>query len=74
MDKKYSVYWWDNQGNQIRELFVEDIEKVKEAVTRLTRGPAATIGIVRRVIITDSLDYINFEWRFQEGVVYPPLK
>lgn len=24
MDKKYSVYWWDNQGNQIRELFVED--------------------------------------------------
>lgn len=32
----------------------------------------ARMGTTRRVIITDGGDCINFEWKYGEGVVYPP--
>lgn len=32
----------------------------------------ALLGTTRRVIITDSGDEIVFEWKFGEGVVWPP--
>jgi hypothetical protein len=34
--------------------------------------PAVKIGIIRRVIITDALDCIAFEWINGEGIVFPP--
>lgn len=37
-----------------------------------TRRPAALIGIIARVIITDGGDNCVFEWRYGEGVVFPP--
>jgi hypothetical protein len=39
---------------------------------RSTETIGARIGTVRRVIITDAGDYTNFEWKFGEGVTYPP--
>ncbi len=38
----------------------------------INSSPTAQIGIIRRVIITDGGDYTNFEWKFGEGVTYPP--
>lgn len=32
----------------------------------------AQLGTTVRVIITDGGDSTNFEWRFGEGVVFPP--
>jgi len=32
---------------------------------------AANVGITRRVIVVDSGDYTNFEWRYGIGVTYP---
>ncbi len=32
----------------------------------------ATLGTTRRVIITDGGDFTTFEWKFGEGVTYPP--
>lgn len=37
-----------------------------------TTRPAAQLGIIRKVIITDSGDACVFEWRHGEGVVFPP--
>lgn len=56
------------------EYVLQDVEAAT-AVDRAktcTVQPAALIGVVRRVIITDSGDFTNFEWKFGEGVVYPP--
>lgn len=42
-----------------------------QAAKRWCSSVGARIGNTRRVIITDSGDYINFEWKFGEGVTYP---
>lgn len=31
------------------------------------------IGIIRKVIITDGGDFINFQWEFGKGITYPPI-
>ncbi len=43
-----------------------------ETAKRYTETVAARTGITRRVIITDGGDYTNFEWRYGQGVIYPP--
>ncbi len=43
-----------------------------EIARRYCARPAALIGAIARVIITDGDDAINFEWKFGEGVVFPP--
>lgn len=47
-------------------------EEAVEAARSYTTRPAALMGVIQRVIITDGGDSTNFEWRFGEGVVYPP--
>lgn len=37
-----------------------------------SRRPAAKIGIIRRLIVTDDGDSVNAEWKFGEGFTYPP--
>jgi hypothetical protein len=47
----------------------------EEAVTvakHYTESVGAQIGTTRRVIVTDGGDCCCFEWRFGEGVTYPP--
>ncbi len=60
---EYSVWWWDRDGGQHEELRFVPARQAVEAAHRLTRGPAARLGMVQRVIITDGGDCINFEWR-----------
>jgi hypothetical protein len=43
-----------------------------ETAKHYTESVGAQIGTTRRVIITDGGDDTNFEWRYGEGVVYPP--
>jgi hypothetical protein len=47
-------------------------QKAVETAASYTRRPAAQMGIIRRVIVTDGDDHCNFEWKFGEGVTYPP--
>jgi hypothetical protein len=63
MDSLFSLYWWDPQGNQHTELKHVDVNKIKSAWERLTCGPAAKMGVVQRVIITDALDCIAAEYK-----------
>jgi hypothetical protein len=69
---EYSVvqFFADDTYEIVRER-VEAKEAVETAKS-FTERPAALIGIIKRVIIVDAGDFINFEWRFGEGVVYPP--
>lgn len=47
-------------------------EEAVLAARHYTRSIGAQIGTTERVIITDGGDCTNFEWRFGEGVTYPP--
>jgi predicted metallo-beta-lactamase superfamily hydrolase len=67
---EFSLYWWDPEDYQHEELrFVDDKTAVERAHI-LTHGPASKLGIVKRVIITDGGDCINFEWKYGEGIVF----
>jgi hypothetical protein len=44
------------------------------AFVRSTTSVGAKIGTTRRVIITDGGDCTNAEWKFGEGLTYPPVK
>ena len=39
---------------------------------RFTESVGARIGTTARVIITDADDFTVFEWKFGEGVMFPP--
>jgi|13_taG_2_1085334.scaffolds.fasta_scaffold24430_2 hypothetical protein len=57
----FSIYWYDPTGQQIREKYLEPIEQCKEAFDRLTQGPAAQMGLVKSIKLTDSLDCLVIE-------------
>lgn len=46
-------------------------EEAMNVFRTYTHNPASKLGLVKRVIITDSGDDINMEWKFGEGVVFP---
>lgn len=52
-----------------RYLSAEDA--VRMAVQAI-RSVGARLGTTRRVIITDGGDFTNWEWKYGEGIVYPP--
>ena len=51
---------------------VVSAEEAVETARSYTTRPAAVLGIIRRVIITDGGDNTCFEWKNGEGVTYPP--
>lgn len=71
MENKYSVcqFFVDGQYEYVRR-WVSAEEAVK-AFKIYTNNVAARIGTTTRVIITDSGDMTNYEWKFGEGIVYP---
>jgi hypothetical protein len=44
------------------------------AAVHYCKSVAAMVGIVKRVIVTDSGDCIVFEWLYGGGLVYPPIE
>ena len=72
MTDRFSVHQFFDDGTN--ECVARDVEP-KEAVEtakRLTVSVGGQIGTTKRVIITDDGDFTNFEWKFGEGVTYPP--
>lgn len=47
-------------------------EEAMEAFQHYTHCVAAQVGITARVIITDGGDFTNMEWKFGEGITFPP--
>jgi hypothetical protein len=69
---EFSVFWWDPQGNYHAEKRYVDAKEAVETAKSLTERPAALIGMVRKVIITDGGDFTNFMWEYGKGLIYPP--
>lgn len=72
MENEFSVYWWDRDGGQHRELQFVDAERAVKAAHRLTCGPASVLGVVKKVMITDGGDHCNFLW--EDGVLKYPTE
>jgi len=70
-DGEFSVYWWDPDGHYHAERSFIDAETAVRLAFSLTERPAAKLGMIRRVIITDGGDFTNFEWKHGIGVTYP---
>ena len=71
-DDTFSVcqFFTDGTHEYVRR-FVSP-EQALEAFGHYTNSVAARLGFVKRVIITDALDYTNMEWRCGKGIVFPP--
>jgi hypothetical protein len=67
---EFSVWWWDREDNQHEELRFVGAETAAKAAHRLCTGPAAKLGMVHRVIITDGGDFTNFEWKHDQGITF----
>jgi hypothetical protein len=49
-----------------------DAAEAVEAAMHYATSIAARMGLTRRVIITDGDDFTTFEWKWAEGITYPP--
>jgi hypothetical protein len=69
---EFSVYQFfaDGTCEPVRRYI--DPKTAVEVAHHYCNSVGARAGITRRVIITDGGDFTNFEWKFGEGVTYPP--
>lgn len=72
MTREFSVYQFfpDETWERVREGV--SAEEAAKAAVHYCTSIGARLGTTRRVIITDGGDFTNFEWKFGEGVTYPP--
>ena len=69
---EFSVYAFRRDGTYWRELSFVSAERAVSHAKYLTEHRFALSGYIARIIITDGGDYTVFEWRFVNGVTYPP--
>lgn len=72
MEELFCVWQFfpDGSDEQVRTWVTA--EEAVNAARHYTASVGARMGTTRRVIITDQLDMTVFEWKFGEGVTYPP--
>lgn len=70
--ERFSVYQFFEDDSYERVRFAVSIEEAKKAAKHYCTSVAARMRFTVRVIITDSGDCIVFEWKKDEGVVFPP--
>jgi hypothetical protein len=71
-DGEFSVYQFFQNGQYEEVYRFTDAETAVKSAHQLTCSLGAKLATTRRVIITDGGDFTNFEWRFGQGVVFPP--
>lgn len=70
-ENEFSVYWWDPEGGYYKERdHVSSEEAVKFAI-EFSRRPAAIIGMVAKIMITDGGDHAVFVWEYGKGITFP---
>lgn len=62
------VWYGESYDYEMRDV---SAESAVQGAHRVTNSVGAKTGIITKVIITDSGDFTNFEWRYGEGVVFP---
>ncbi len=67
--ERFKIYvTFSNDGGEMIEEHNQDT--LVNALTRLTRGPAASIGLIESVKVVDALDCTSFLW--EKGVLKFP--
>lgn len=71
-DGEFSVaIFFDDGGCEYFVRFVDPETAVRKFKSQ-TETVGARLGTTRRVIVTDGGDFTNMEWKFGEGITYPP--
>lgn len=70
-DQLFSVcqFFEDGTSEYVRRFV--DVAEAMTVFCQYCRCPAAQLGIIQRVIITDAGDCINAEWQYGKGLTYP---
>lgn len=68
---EFSVYQWFSNGSREDVLSFVDMEKAIQTATNLASSVGARIGTTQRVIVTDGDDYCCWEWKRDEGIIFP---
>jgi hypothetical protein len=71
---EFSVYQFFEDGSHEQVRRGVAAEEAVEAAHHYCSSVGAKLGTTRRVIITDGGDFTNFEWKYGEGVTYPPRR
>jgi hypothetical protein len=71
MTDEFSVWIFFPDGSHVDEVRWVDAETAVRLAKEITERPAAEIGLIERVIITDGGDNTCFEWKHGQGVTFP---
>lgn len=71
-DSQWSVCQFFPDGSYEYVRRYVSIEEAIKAAHFYTNNVASRMGMTRRVIITDGGDSVAWEWKFGEGIVFPP--
>jgi hypothetical protein len=69
---EFSVYQFFDDGIYEKVRSFVSAEEATKAVMHYANNVAAKMGLTKRVIITDGGDCTVFEWKYGEGIVFPP--
>ena len=67
MNELFCLYWYDETQQSHCEKYLKPLDECKPAFDRLTTGPAARMGFVTRIKVTDSLDCLVLDLSRHEG-------
>jgi len=68
----FSVYHWGFDESQVREKYLVGFDEATACVKHHITNVAARMGMTHRVIMVDALDRTVFEWKYREGITFPP--
>jgi hypothetical protein len=72
MSERFDVWVWFPEGLHHRVGEGLEAEAAVRLASDYSRRPAARFGIIREIRIVDGGDDTVFEWRYGEGVTFPP--
>lgn len=70
MSDLFNVVLFFPDGSHHYERRGLEAKEAVELAKQCTERPAAKIGMIERIIITDSGDCTNFEWTYGQGVTF----
>lgn len=74
MTERFNVIQFFPDGTYEYVLRNADAETAVDTAKSYTERPAAMIGMIRQVMITDDGDRCCFLWQYGRGVLFPHLK
>lgn len=72
MEGEFSVTQFFRDDSYETVVKYVDAQTAVDKFIHYSHSVGAKIGTTVRVIITDGGDFTNFEWKFGEGITYPP--